>query len=208
MFKKVFASLIEKNNLSQTEAGRLVGQSPQTIYKWLNGLSNPGHEELKTVSRVFDVSIDTLLGNPRFAEKDGWLNVPVIEKVPPGNPVDQIEFHRTTLPIGADMAKLYSFGYIVQDRAMEGAGILYLDIVFVQYDMPAEDGAIFLVALDDRDFLARVFVQGKYFLLKREGNGFKPILIDTKKPGNFRLVGRVTGLFRPDMQIYEDPEPR
>ncbi len=207
MFKVVFAGLIVQKNISKTKAGELVGVSPQVINNWVTGKTEPGHRDLVRISQVFDVSIDSLLGNSRFEYNDAWVNIPVIDKIPPGHPRSFPEYHRHTIPMSSDIARLFEFGYLVQDKSMENAGILFLDIVFVQCDVPIEDGVIHLVVLDGREIIARIFIKSKCIMLKRESNGYKPLLIDTKK-ADFRIIGRITGLFRPDMHVYEDPEKK
>lgn len=59
-----------------------------------------------------------------------------------------------------------------------------------------------------KPILARVFLEDGRIILKKEFNGARPISIDPNNPKRLQLVGKVTGLFRPDVYIYEDPEQR
>lgn len=51
--------------LSQDELARKVFVTRQAVSRWENGETTPNPETLKLLSRLFDVSINTLLGSPR-----------------------------------------------------------------------------------------------------------------------------------------------
>lgn len=206
MFKNVFASLISRENLTQTKAGKLLGQSPQTIHKWLKGMVDPGIDDLIKISKEFNVSIDTLLGNPRFSNSDGWINIPVLDEIPNDDPRQRADLHTTSIPMSSDLASTFDFGYLVQNKSMEFAGIWLLDIVFIQYEAPIENGQIYLTTINKKATIARIFVEPEFYVLKREYNQYKPILVNRENPAGFRLVGKVVGLFRPDPIPYEDPD--
>ena len=63
--KDVIAALRARKGLSQEQlAGRLF-VTRQAVSRWENGETVPNTETLKGLSRVLDVSINTLLGEPR-----------------------------------------------------------------------------------------------------------------------------------------------
>ena len=88
--KDVLHELRVKNGLSQDELAEKVFVTRQAVSRWENGETVPNTETLKRLSRVFNVSINTLLGSPRKLvcqccgmpledallgrEKDGALN--------------------------------------------------------------------------------------------------------------------------------------
>ena len=51
--------------LSQDELAEKVFVTRQAVSRWENGETTPNTETLKLLSRLFDVSINTLLGSPR-----------------------------------------------------------------------------------------------------------------------------------------------
>mgnify|MGYP003309672278 CR=1 FL=1 len=55
---------IEKG-YTQLELGDLLGVSNKAVSRWENGETTPNTETLKLLSKIFDVSINTLLGSPR-----------------------------------------------------------------------------------------------------------------------------------------------
>ena len=63
--KDVIYELRTKNGLSQDELAGKVFVTRQAVSRWENGETVPNTETLKLLSRLFDVSINTLLGSPR-----------------------------------------------------------------------------------------------------------------------------------------------
>ncbi|WP_418750283.1 zinc ribbon domain-containing protein [Frisingicoccus sp.] len=63
--KNVIYELRTKNGLSQDELAEKLFVTRQAISRWENGETVPNTETLKLLSKVFDVSINTLLGSPR-----------------------------------------------------------------------------------------------------------------------------------------------
>ena len=62
---KVIFELRKKSGLSQDELAEKVMVTRQAVSRWENGETVPNTETLKLLSKVFDVSINTLLGSPR-----------------------------------------------------------------------------------------------------------------------------------------------
>ena len=63
--KDVIHELRTKNGLSQDELAEKVFVTRQAVSRWENVDTVPGTETLKLLSKLFDVSINTLLGAPR-----------------------------------------------------------------------------------------------------------------------------------------------
>lgn len=63
--KTVIYELRTKHGLSQDELAEKVFVTRQAVSRWETGETVPNTETLKLLSRVFDVSINTLLGSPR-----------------------------------------------------------------------------------------------------------------------------------------------
>ena len=88
--KDMIRELRTKNGLSQDELAEKVFVTRQAVSRWENGETTPNTETLKLLSKLFDVSINTLLGSPRqlicqccgmplddtsiSKEKDGFFN--------------------------------------------------------------------------------------------------------------------------------------
>lgn len=63
--KDVVLELRTKKGLSQEEFAEKVFVTRQAVSRWENGETIPNTETLKLLSKLFDVSINTLLGSPR-----------------------------------------------------------------------------------------------------------------------------------------------
>lgn len=63
--KDVILGLRNKAGLSQDELAEKVYVTRQAVSRWENGETTPNTETLKQLSKLFDVSINTLLGSPR-----------------------------------------------------------------------------------------------------------------------------------------------
>ena len=62
--KQVILELRTQKGMSQDELAEKVFVSRQAVSRWENGETVPNTETLKLLSKVFDVSINTLLGSP------------------------------------------------------------------------------------------------------------------------------------------------
>ena len=63
--KDVILELRNKNNMSQDELAEKVFVTRQAVSRWENGETVPNTETLKLLSKLFGVSINTLLGSPQ-----------------------------------------------------------------------------------------------------------------------------------------------
>lgn len=63
--KQVILELRTQKGMSQDELAEKVFVSRQAVSRWENGETVPNTETLKLLSKVLDVSINTLLGSPR-----------------------------------------------------------------------------------------------------------------------------------------------
>ena len=62
---EVIRTLRAQRNLTQSELAEKTFTTRQAVSRWETGETTPNTEALKLLSRVFDVSINTLLGAPR-----------------------------------------------------------------------------------------------------------------------------------------------
>ena len=63
--KDILLELRTKKELSQDELAEKVFVTRQAVSRWENGETTPNTETLKLLSKLFDVSINTLLGSPQ-----------------------------------------------------------------------------------------------------------------------------------------------
>lgn len=63
--KNIIFDLRTKNGLSQDELAEKLYVTRQAVSRWETGETVPNTETLKLLSKLFDVSINTILGSPR-----------------------------------------------------------------------------------------------------------------------------------------------
>src|SRR5574344_884942 len=63
--KDIILELRTKKGMSQDELAEKVFVTRQAVSRWETGETTPNTETLKLLSKLFDVSINTLLGSPR-----------------------------------------------------------------------------------------------------------------------------------------------
>lgn len=63
--REIIHSLRTEKGLSQGELAEKVFVTRQAVSQWENGETTPNVETLKLLSKLFDVSINTLLGSPK-----------------------------------------------------------------------------------------------------------------------------------------------
>ena len=68
--KNVILELRTKQGLSQDELAEKIMVTRQAVSRWENGETVPNTDTLKLLSKVFDVSINTLLGQPRSVSEE------------------------------------------------------------------------------------------------------------------------------------------
>ena len=64
-FKETLAAAREQRGMTQQDLAEKLYVTRQAVSRWETGETVPNTETLKLLSRVFDVSINTLLGMPR-----------------------------------------------------------------------------------------------------------------------------------------------
>ena len=62
---EVLKTLREKHGLTQEQLAQKALVTRQAVSRWETGETQPNIETLKLLSRIYDVSINTLLGSPR-----------------------------------------------------------------------------------------------------------------------------------------------
>ena len=63
--KEILQELRKKHGLTQDELAEKVFVTRQAVSRWESGDTTPNVDTLKLLSRLYDVSINTLLGSPR-----------------------------------------------------------------------------------------------------------------------------------------------
>ena len=81
MFSQNLQKLRSEKNLSQEQLADKIGVSRQTISAWESGKASPELDKITTISKLFSVSIDELVGEIKteasnFDKKEYEKNIP------------------------------------------------------------------------------------------------------------------------------------
>lgn len=92
MFGETLAELRKDNGYDQKQLGKLLGVSYHTISSYERGRSQPNHEMLIKIAKLFDVSLDYLLGlrRDKVSYKD-QTNIVIVPKCLPRSEYTKIE---------------------------------------------------------------------------------------------------------------------
>ena len=113
---KKIAELRKKNNLSQEELADKVGVARQTISKWEIGDTTPDINQVKIISKIFNISIDELVDND--------INSVIVEKV-----------SNTEKLAGITIKILKVFGIML----IVFITLIFLFVIIFMVDMPRND---------------------------------------------------------------------
>lgn len=113
---KKIAELRKKNNLSQEELAEKVGVARQTISKWETGDTTPDINQVKIISKIFNISIDELVDND--------INNVIVEKV-----------SNTEKLAGITIKILKVFGIMI----IVFITLILLFVIIFMVDMPRKD---------------------------------------------------------------------
>lgn len=113
---KKIAALRKKNNLSQEELAEKVGVARQTISKWEIGDTTPDINQVKIISKIFNISIDELVDND--------INNVIVEKV-----------SNTEKLAGITIKILKVFGIML----IVFITLIFLFVIIFMVDMPRND---------------------------------------------------------------------
>ena len=113
---KKIAELRKKNNLSQEELAEKVGVARQTISKWEIGDTTPDINQVKIISKIFNISIDELVDND--------INNVIVEKV-----------SNTEKLAGITIKILNVFGIML----IVFITLIFLFVIIFMVDMPRND---------------------------------------------------------------------
>lgn len=113
---KKIAELRKKNNLSQEELAEKVGVARQTISKWEIGDTTPDINQVKIISKIFNISIDELVDND--------INNVIVEKI-----------SNTEKLAGITIKILKVFGIML----IVFITLIFLFVIIFMVDMPKND---------------------------------------------------------------------
>ena len=165
-------------------------RSPSSVHRYLKQLidqglliGDPNKKRAYAAARKSDVHTE---------------NVALLGKVAAGIPITSYENREEMFAIPSLLLHHShgdnAFMLRVDGDSMQNAGIRDRDIIVVEQDLPAEDGAIVVARIDGEDVtVKRFFHSGNMIELRPENEAFQPMQFTCDR---VEILGCVTGLMR------------
>lgn len=91
MISKNIRQLRSEQGWTQKQLSEKLNVGKTTVSNYETGYSEPDLEILSKISKLFDVSIDYLLGNYSSSKTQDYITINVYGSIPPGIPIEAIE---------------------------------------------------------------------------------------------------------------------
>ena len=174
-----------KAGLNQTELAQLLGYTDRSsIAKIETGKVDISQTKLRQMARIFDVTVEQLLGLEQPQQKQ----IPILGTIACGAPIlaqEHIESY-TDLPGGIHA----DFALICKGDSMAGARIFDGDIVYIRAQEQVENGQIAAVLIDGEATLKRVRCFDDRIALEPENPTYRPLILWAEDMNRARILGK------------------
>ena len=174
-----------KAGLNQTELAQLLGYTDRSsIAKIETGKVDISQTKLRQMARIFDVTVEQLLGLEQPKQKQ----IPILGTIACGAPIlaqEHIESY-TELPGGIHA----DFALICKGDSMAGARIFDGDIVYIRAQEQVENGQIAAVLIDGEATLKRVRCFDDRIALEPENPTYRPLILWAEDMNRARILGK------------------
>jgi len=172
------------------EIGDAFGIKSSSVFELLKALERKGYirrGELGARSLIIED------GKSRRSE-GGTVEVPVVGRIPAGQPIEAIENEGGTVAVGKDLLRGHDgFALEVEGQSMIEAGILDGDFVVVRKQENADDGDIVVALIESKATLKRLYREDGGVRLEPANQAMAPIHVNS---GEFKIQGKVVGVMR------------
>ena len=175
-------------NMKQIELCKLLGISQATLSSWENGKYEPDINQLRELSKIFDTSIDYIVGNSPAGRP-----VPVLGTIPAGVPLEAIEdvldyeeLPESMFSGGREYFALKIKGDSMIPRYEDG------DVVILRKQDSCESGQDCAVLVNGNDAtFKRVRMNEKTLTLQPLNPAYEPMVYTTKEVADLpvRILG-------------------
>ena len=198
--------LREEKQLLQEELGKIVGVSGRAIGNYENGNRDMSTEIQKKLANFFEVSIDYLVGNSNERNsilKDKLFLIPIVGRVPAGEPLLAEETIEGYLPIDPIMYNLSSpdnlFFLRVVGESMNKV-VSNGSFVLVRKQDYAETGDVVVALVNgDNEATLKRFkdLENDFVMLEPDSTypEYTPRIVNLRDT-EFKIIGKVIGDFK------------
>lgn len=158
------------------------------------GFINIESNASRGISMIRQDSEDIVDGT--WSDESVFIKIPVIGRVAAGVPINAVENHEGSLVVDPSFLSKAenAFALRVRGDSMINAGINDKDLVIVSPTEQAKNGDIVVAMLNDEATVKKFERLNNKIKLLAENNAYEPI--EVKTSDDFKLVGKVKGVFR------------
>lgn len=191
--------LRKKMGYSQQKLAKILNVHQTAISQWETGRTCPDIEVATKMSKIFNVSLDYLLGNKE--KKSPELNiknilpiktkkVPLLGDIACGKPIWAEQTHGEFISVSNDVDA--DFCLRASGDSMIGARIYDGDIVFIKKQDMVNNGEIAAVIIDNEATLKRVYYypEKNKIVLNPENPAFEPLVYINEELNEIRILGK------------------
>ena len=185
---------IEDNGFppSVREIGKHFEIYPATVQDHISALERKGYLQKKRFqSRTLSIPARRTSSDQQAAP-----GILIVGKVAAGVPLLAQENIEDTVQLPKQWAPAGAFLLKVQGNSMEGAHILDGDYVLVDPQQTATNGEIVVALIGEEATVKRFYRNDRGVTLKAENPKYEPIKIERDETPTFKIVGKITGVFR------------
>ena len=174
MFGEKLKQFRKANKLGQVELAKIMNVANGTISMWESGQRTPDIDTIRSLAKLFHISINELIDDENPAR------IPVLGKIPAGIPIEMIEDVLDYEDISPDMLRggkeyfaLKVKGDSMSPKFLEG------DILIVRKQDDCENGDFAIVAVNGYDAtFKKVIKKENCIILQPLNPNFEPVIYD------------------------------
>ena len=201
----------DEKGFSRKDVAEYLGVALRTYASYENGEREPNSEILSSLSKLFKVTVDYLLGlsdSPNatnaLPEYDNIFKIekhkiPLLGEIACGQPIFASEDRESYVEVGTDIHA--DFCLKAKGDSMINARILDGDIVFIRQQPMVENGEIAAVIINDEATLKRVYYnqgEGK-LVLQSENPSYEPFVYVGEELNDISILGKAVA-FQSDVK--------
>ncbi len=198
MFSHRIRELRKKRNMTQRQLADILFVDCSSVTKWETGKSNPDFKKQQELAKLFNVSVDYLLGNSDdSAASSNAKKIPVLGNVAAGIPISAVENILDYEEISEDMSRTGEFfalrihGNSMEPKISDG------DVVIVRQQSDVDNGQIAIVLVNGDDATCKKIVKhdnGISLLSLNPSHSPMFFTNDETETKPVRIIGRVVEL--------------
>jgi len=199
-FPTIFKQLRKEKKLTQEQIAARLGVSKSTVSMYENGGRVPPYEMMERISRLFEVDMNRLFGQPSAVPlPDGVRPVqtrrfPMLGEIACGEPIVANAEYEVYVDASSDVNA--DFCLTAKGDSMIGARILDGDVVFIRAQEIVENGKIAAVIIDNEANLQRwyYFPEKQKLILTPENPAYEPLVFIGEELADIKCIGQAVSV--------------